>query len=49
MQMKTELDLQGFYPPELEIANIHQTDNEIQIKLFARSKRCTCPKYGKVS
>ncbi len=29
MQMETELELQGFYLAELEIANIYQTDNEI--------------------
>lgn len=49
MQMETKLELQGFYPTELEVTNIYQTDNEIQIKMSARSKSCTCPKCGKVS
>lgn len=48
MQMETRLELQGFYPTELEIANIYQMDNEIRIKMFARSKSCTCHKFGKV-
>ena len=49
MCIKTELDLQSFYPPELEVANICQTDTEIHIKMFVRSKKCTCPKCGIVS
>ena len=46
MRIKTELELQSFYPSELEIANISHTDTEIHIKMFARSKNCTCPKCG---
>ena len=49
MRISTELALQSFYPPELEVANICQTDTEIHIKMFARSKSCTCPKCGIVS
>lgn len=49
MKSVTSLELQGFYPTELEIANIYQRDKEILIKMFARSKSCTCPKCGKVS
>ena len=49
MRMKTELELQRFYPSELEIANIFQTDSEIHIKMFFRSKNCTCPKCGTIS
>ena len=48
MRIKTELELQSLYPPELEVANICQTDTEIHIKM-ARSKNGTCPKYGFVS
>ena len=49
MRIKTELELQNFYPSELEVANICQTDTEIHIKMFARTKNCTCPKCGIVS
>ena len=49
MRIKTELELQNFYPSELEVANICQTDTEIHIKVFALSKNCTCPKCGIVS
>ena len=49
MRISTELALQSFYPKELEVANIYQTDTEIHIKMFARSKSCTCPKCGIVS
>lgn len=49
MRIKTELELQRFYPSELEIANIFQTDSEIHIKMFSRSKNCTCPKCETVS
>lgn len=49
MRISTELALQSFYPPELEVANICLTDTEIQIKMFVRSKSCTCPKCGIVS
>lgn len=47
--MERKLELQGFYPTELEVANIYQTDKEIRIKMFAHSKSCTCPKCGTVS
>ncbi|WP_147737757.1 MULTISPECIES: hypothetical protein [Blautia] len=47
--METKLEKQGFYPTELEVANIYQTDREISIKMFARFKSCTCPKCGTVS
>lgn len=49
MRINIELALQSFYPPELEVANICQTDTEIHIKMFARSKSSTCPKCGIVS
>lgn len=47
--METGLELQGFYPIELEITNIYQIHNKIRFKMFARSKSCACPKCGKVS
>lgn len=49
MQIETKLDLQGFYPTDLEAANIIQTDHEITIKMFTHSKSCPCPKCGTVS
>lgn len=49
MCIKTELELQSFYPSELEVAKICQTDTEIHIKMFARSKNCACPKCGIIS
>lgn len=47
--METRLELQGFYPTKLEIANIYQTNNKIWFKMSARFKSCTCPKCRKVS
>lgn len=49
MRIETNLELQGFYPADLEVANICQTDGEITIKMFARSRNCPCPKCGTVS
>lgn len=49
MRMETKVELQRFYPTELEVANIYQTDTEIRIKMSARSKSCTCPKCGTIS
>lgn len=49
MYLKAELELQNFYPPELKIADICQTDNEIHITMRAHSKQCSCPKCGTIS
>ena len=49
MHIETKLELQSFYPAELEVANICQTDSKLLIKMFARSKSCTCPRCGAVS
>lgn len=49
MGIETKLELLSFYPTNLEVANICQTDSEITIKIFARSKSCPCPKFGTVS
>ena len=46
MCTETSLDLRHFYPTDLEIADICQTDHEIQIKIIAHSKDCICPKCG---
>lgn len=34
MQMETSLELQGFYPTELEIANIYQGDKEVLVNTY---------------
>ena len=49
MRIETDLELQSFYPTDLEVANIYQTAGEITIKMFARSQNCPCPKCGTVS
>lgn len=49
MRISTELALQSFYPSKLEVTNTCQTDTEIHIKMFARSKSCSCPKCGIIS
>lgn len=49
MRIETDLELQSFYPTDLEVANIYQTSGEITIKMFARSKSSLCPKCGTVS
>ena len=49
MCTETSLDLRHFYPTDLEIAEICQTDHEIQIKIIAHSKDCICPKCGAIS
>ncbi len=49
MPITTTLDLQKFYPKEMEIAQICQGDKEIFVKMFARSKSCKCPKCSTVS
>ena len=49
MRTETRLDLQHFYPADLEIADICQTDHEIQIKIIAHSKDSICPKWGIIS
>ena len=43
MRIKTELELQNFYPSELEVANICQTDTEIHIKMFCPDKKLYMP------
>ena len=49
MPITTTLNLQKFYPKEMEIAQICQGDKEIFVKMFARSKSCKCPKCSTVS
>ena len=49
MPITITLDLQKFYPKEMEIAQICQGDKEIFVKMFVRSKSCKCPKCSTVS
>jgi len=49
MHRDTTLNLQSFYPKELEIINVCQSDNEISIEIFAHTLNCKCPKCGAVS
>ena len=49
MGIQTELNLQNFYPKELDIASILEEPDKIIIKMFTRSKNCKCPKCGAVS
>ena len=43
------LDVQNFYPKQLEIAQIEEKEHEINIRIFARTQKCACPKCGTVS
>ena len=43
--MKT-LELHSFYPEEMDVAQIIEKGDEIQLKVFVRSKSCRCPKCG---
>ncbi len=38
------LELQSFYPVDLNVVNTSQTDSEITINMLAHSKSCPCPK-----
>ena len=43
------MDVQNFYPKQLEIAQIVENEHEIDIKIFAKTQECACPKCGTVS
>ena len=47
--METKVELQRFYPTELEVANIYQTDTEIRIKCLPALKAVLVPKCGTIS
>lgn len=42
----TTLDVQSFYPQELKINGIDETDDEVIIHMHSVSKECTCHKCG---
>mgnify|MGYP000905928111 CR=1 FL=1 len=47
--MKDTLDLQKFYPEEIDITEVTQNEKEIYIHVSVQSKNCTCPKCGVLS
>lgn len=40
------LDLQSFYPPDLKILSVRETDNEIRIRMHSVSEKCKCHRCG---
>ena len=46
--MKDTLDLQKFYPEEIDITEVTQNEKEIYIHVSVQSKNCTCPKWSYV-
>ncbi len=49
MRIRTEPEVLRFFPSDLEVVNIRQSDSDILIKMFVRSQSCPCPKCGTVS
>lgn len=47
MSKNSSLDLQRFYPPELEIISIEESKDEIWLHMISRSKFFCCPECGK--
>lgn len=43
---RAHLDLQRFYPSELKVCDVHESDDEIVISMHSTSKSCTCYKCG---
>lgn len=48
MVTDSKLNLQSFYPAELEIQQIEEKSDEILIYMHSRSKSCTCHQCGSV-
>ena len=46
MPTNSSLDLQRFYPDELEIVSIEEDPSEIRLYMLSRSKSFCCPKCG---
>ena len=46
MPTNSSLDLQRFYPDELEIVSIEEDLDEIRLHMLSRSKSFCCPKCG---
>ena len=47
MSVNSSLDLQWFYPTELEIVSIEENSDKIWIHMLSRSKSFCCPKCDK--
>ena len=45
-QFGSNLDMQKFYPEELQIAAVNQDRSEISFKVYSHTKSCKCPKCG---
>lgn len=43
----SSMGLQDFFPKELEITAIEETENSVSIRLKSRSEHCVCPRCGK--
>ena len=46
MSTTSSLDLQSFYPADLKILDVEETDDEIIIRMHSESNNCTCHKCG---
>ena len=42
----TTLDLKSFYPPDLKILGVEETNQEIIIHMHSVSQECSCYKCG---
>ena len=42
----TELDLQSFYPHELKITGLEESNDQIEIHMHSMSQEATCHKCG---
>lgn len=47
MSANSSLDLQRFYPAELEIVSIEESSDEIKLHMVSKTKSFYCPKCGK--
>lgn len=48
-RLGSELEVQQFYPKEMDIAAMDVTPSEITLRIYVRSQSCTCPKCGQES
>lgn len=48
-RMGKTLDVQEFYPAEMDVAAVEQTPDEVCLKIYVRSNRCNCPNCGQES
>lgn len=43
------MDVQQFYPKEMDVAAIDATPSEVTLRIYVRSQSCRCPKCGQES